>query len=117
MAEDQSEFLASLPENIGDIDDEDDLIRVLDDIYECAKTFTIYSNFIYMHTYCSCNEYQDENLFIMSVEDMQCMYQYYKRGLTNRYLLNFQKTKICGREYFMFGGKFTIVSLWDIRRK
>jgi hypothetical protein len=67
-----------------------------------------------MHTYCKCNEYQDENLFTMSVEDLQCMYQYYRRNLTNRYRLNFQNTKICGREYFMFGGKFTIVSLGGI---
>jgi hypothetical protein len=114
MAEDQSEFLASLPENIGDIDDEATLIKVLEGIYRCDETFTIHSNFIYMHTYCRCNEYQDENLFTISFEDVQCMYQYYKRGLTNRYRLKFQNTKICGREYFMFKGKFTIVSLGGI---
>lgn len=45
MAEDQSEFLASLPENIGDIDDEDDLIRVLCDICECDDTFSIHKGF------------------------------------------------------------------------
>jgi hypothetical protein len=114
MAEDQSAFLAGLPKYIGDIDDGATLIKVLEGMYRCDEIFTIHSNFIYMHTYCKCNEYQDENLFTMSVEDLQCMYQYYKHGLTNRYRLNFQNTKICDREYFMFKGKFTIVSLGRI---
>jgi hypothetical protein len=111
MAEDQSEFLKGLPENIGDIDNEDDLIRVLGDMYECDDTFSIHKGFIYMYNNYSFEDTISENLFTISFDDIQHIYQYYKRGLSNRYKLRFQETKICGHDYLMFGGKFTIVSL------
>lgn len=106
-----------LPENITDITDGKLLDQILNNMIGLTSgvVFVIKDGFIYA-THNGPDEYQNTELLFIRLDDIQEVYDIYKKNTTKyphlsvNYNIGFNYTRVSGREYLKLGGSFILIN-------